>query len=346
VRAGEVTAFVEGSRSVPYRVRLGVRRFTDDEWDGVVAAIAARAGHAAALLDGELDPAVAADVRGTGVDLLPGPGDLDPRCSCPDDADPCKHAAAVAYLVADALDADPFALFALRGRARDRLVADVRSRRRGASPGGPDAGAAPDDADPGVPARQAWAAVPGPRPPLPTPPEVPGRPAPWPSDPPLGAPFSGDGLDVLAVDAAERAWAQLRGEGDSGLRLDARADLARRAAAVLGDVPRFSALARAARASVADLERRARAWHHGGAAGLAVLDQPGWRPPVAVMAEGRRLVADAVGPGVTLFVRDDRILAGRILLRYAPDGRWWRMEKHRGRWEVAAPPAEAPDDLV
>ena len=62
-----------------------------------------------------------------GVDLLPGPGEIGPRCSCPDWADPCKHAAAVCYLVADVLDRDPFELFHLRGRDRDTVLAALRA---------------------------------------------------------------------------------------------------------------------------------------------------------------------------------------------------------------------------
>ena len=112
-----------------------MRRFTDDEWDRVLEAISARLGHAAALLDGELPPEIADDAAGAGLDLLPGGGELGPRCSCPDDADPCKHSAAACYLLTDALDADPFALFLLRGRTRDQVLAGVRARRRGAAAG-------------------------------------------------------------------------------------------------------------------------------------------------------------------------------------------------------------------
>ena len=28
------------------------------------------------------------------------------------------------------------------------------------------------------------------------------------------------------------------------------------------------------------------------------------------------------------------------------DGRWWLLEKDRGRWSIAAAPAESPDDLL
>ena len=53
-----------------------------------------------ALLDGELEPGVLADAHHAGVDLLPGAGEVRPRCSCPEWADPCKHARALRIICA------------------------------------------------------------------------------------------------------------------------------------------------------------------------------------------------------------------------------------------------------
>ena len=114
-----MSALVQGSRAKPYAVQLRVRQFTSGEWDRVLAAATAKAAHAAALLDGELDPAVVEHVNKAGIALLPEAGELGPKCSCPDWANPCKHAAAVCYLVADSMDADPFTILLLRGRTRD-----------------------------------------------------------------------------------------------------------------------------------------------------------------------------------------------------------------------------------
>ncbi len=127
---GEVVADVQGSRAKPYKVRVRVRQFTADDWRRVLDSMAGEIGHTAALLDGELPPAVADDVRAAGLDLLPGPGELQPRCSCPDWADPCKHAAAVCYLTSDVVDDDPFGLLLLRGLDRAELLAALRARRR------------------------------------------------------------------------------------------------------------------------------------------------------------------------------------------------------------------------
>jgi hypothetical protein len=151
---------VAGSRATPYRVTVRVRTFDDAGWDRLLDAVAARAAHTAALLDGELTPDVVADAQQAGVELLPGPGDLQPRCSCPDWADPCKHSAAVCYLMADRLDEDPFELLHVRGRTRDAVLDGLRRRRAGGGAARPAtvAAAAPDTppADPGVPAREVW----------------------------------------------------------------------------------------------------------------------------------------------------------------------------------------------
>jgi hypothetical protein len=56
--------------------------------------------------------------------------DLDAACSCPDWENPCKHIAAVFFLLAEAFDDDPFLIFAWRGRNKEELLAGLRARRR------------------------------------------------------------------------------------------------------------------------------------------------------------------------------------------------------------------------
>ncbi len=344
---GSVTAPVRGSRRQPYQVTLRVRTFDDEEWDRLLGAIAGRAGHAAALLDGGLAPAVGDDARAVGIELLPDAGELQPRCSCPDWADPCKHAAGVCYLVADALDTDPFALFELRGRDRDRVLAGIRRRRSGS-----DATASPatelddmaDTPDPGVRATVAWARPLGDLPRLPAPTGAPGRPAPWPTDPPEDSGFDAAGLIALADDAARRAWLVRRGEAGSGLGLAEDAELARRGAAALG-TPRWGGLATRSGLRAATPAGRALAWRRGGAEGLGPLDEEPWRPPPTTMAAARDSVA-AVGPSRVRVDRNRLVLDDVIQLRLGRRGRWARFEKRRGRWELAAPLAEEPDDLI
>ena len=140
VRAGEIVAAVQGSRAKPYRVTVRVRTYSEKEWDRTLTTLASRVGHLAALLDGEMPPAVIDDLAAAKIDLLPVAGEVQPRCSCPDWADPCKHSAAVCYLVADTLDADPFLLFLMRGRDRETLLAGLRARRAAGVAGTADSG--------------------------------------------------------------------------------------------------------------------------------------------------------------------------------------------------------------
>jgi uncharacterized Zn finger protein len=61
-----------------------------------------------------------------GLHLLPhSQRDFVTKCSCPDYANPCKHIAGVYYLLASALDQDPFVMFELRGLSRDDLRVEL-----------------------------------------------------------------------------------------------------------------------------------------------------------------------------------------------------------------------------
>jgi uncharacterized Zn finger protein len=369
IEAGRISALVRGNRVLPYKVTIDVPTYDDDAWLAVAGAIAERAAHAAALLDGELDPAVADAAEAVGVPLFPGPGDLKPRCSCPDWADPCKHAAAVCYLVADALDADPFVLFALRGTTRDQLLGQVSAHRAWAAQHA--GGTAPNDADgppppgpggtgrmvaaafgggavvdPGMVAREAWARPPAPPPERRELPKEPGAPATWPADPPRDAPFTAAGLTDLAVDAARRAFAQLADGAPSQLELDEQTDLARRAADRLGQLEQLLELSRRTGISSAQLTHQALAWRSAGAEGIGAIEEALWRPPTTVIDQGLDAFDQAGIDPSEVQVRSNRLTWGDIQLRVTNDGRWWRFEKRGRTWELVEPPSDHPDDLV
>ncbi len=358
---GEARAWVQGRKTEPYEVRIRVRRFTDDEWDRVLAAISARLGHAAALLDGELPPEIARDAAAAGLDLLPGGGELGPRCSCPDDADPCKHSAAACYLITDALDADPFTLFLLRGRTRDQVLAGIRARRRGAVPGqatrpGTEAGDNADaGADQGVDARTAFGVPESvlPIPSVPLPPRRPRAPAALPVDPPPWRSGLREDLLELAADAASRAWEMAVGlSADAGLSLDTDADLARRAARALG-TQAFGALAARSGVGERDLARQALAWRQGGLAGLDSLhaewDPAADDPDAARLLTAARAALRAKTGAAQAAVQHNRVTAGRLQLRLGRDLRWYPYARSDDGWEPSgtaeADPVRALTDL-
>ena len=358
---GEARARVQGRKTEPYEVRIRVRRFTDAEWDRVLTAISARLGHAAALLDGELPPQIAEDAASAGLDLLPGGGEIGPRCSCPDDADPCKHSAAACYLVTDVLDADPFVLLLLRGRTRDQVLAGVRARRRGA-PADTDTavGSAPTSKalqlratdDEGVDARAAFSAptpsaeIPAP----PLPPARPGQPAALPVDPPAWRADLGSDLYELAADAAARAWEMAVGlSADSGLGLSADVDLARRAGRALG-TPAFVKLAVRSGVGARELARQALAWRNGGLAGLELLhsewDPATEEPEAPELLRAARSALRDKNDGAETVVEGNRITTGRLQLRLGRDLRWFPYARSDGDWEPSGPPDPDPARAV
>lgn len=144
IGAGEVVAEVQGSRYPPYSVEIGLDVLTEDEWAAVEEALAGQALYRAKLLAGEMPQDIEDVFRRCGVSLFPlEPHELWMECSCPDWASPCKHIAAVFYLLAEAFDADPFLVLAWRGRAKDALLARLRELTGGqADADGPDSGRA------------------------------------------------------------------------------------------------------------------------------------------------------------------------------------------------------------
>jgi uncharacterized Zn finger protein len=132
IKAGQVTASVTGSRPKPYAVRIAIAELSGAAWKRAIAAMADKAAFSAALLAGEMPKDIEEAFRGAGARLFPVEHrDLATNCSCPDWGDPCKHVAAVHYVLGEAFDRDPFLLFELRGRTRDAVLDALRAARVG-----------------------------------------------------------------------------------------------------------------------------------------------------------------------------------------------------------------------
>jgi uncharacterized Zn finger protein len=124
IAEGRVTAKVQGSSPRPYDVALAVAVIPTAEWNKLIEALASQALFAAKLLAGEMPQDIEEVFKAVDVSLFPRRlGDLRTTCSCPDSSNPCKHIAAVYYLLGEEFDRDPFLIFRLRGLARDELLA-------------------------------------------------------------------------------------------------------------------------------------------------------------------------------------------------------------------------------
>ncbi|MFG2353236.1 SWIM zinc finger family protein [Streptomyces sp. NPDC048521] len=328
VTPGLVLAYVRGSRPRPYRVQVRVRTLADEDWERFLDAAADRPGHIAALLDKELPQSLA----DCGVPLLPVPGDLAPRCSCPDSGHPCKHAAALCYQTARLLDADPFVLLLLRGRGEKDLL-EALSRRSAARAARAAQERQPESL-PGVRATEALAPrhLPPLPPPMPVPPH-PEQPPVYPAAPGGPDPFA---LDQLATDAAVRAHALLGTGHDPVGELTLWQDAVRLAAARPGSGltaatrTLYSTLAAAAGRTPADLARAVAAWRQGGPEGLAVLEEP-WDPPAGRFDRARPLLLAADLPAFRPWCNRLTHPRGHVQLRLGRDGLWYAYESEPGQ---------------
>jgi uncharacterized Zn finger protein len=125
-----IHARVQGSRAKPYKVTIEVAPLSDRQWEKVLDVLSGQAIFAAQLLAGEMPAQIDGAFAAAGVSLFPNhAGDLKTACSCPDWANPCKHVAAVHYILGDRFDEDPFLLFRLRGRTQEQILEGLRKRR-------------------------------------------------------------------------------------------------------------------------------------------------------------------------------------------------------------------------
>ena len=130
---GNVKASVQGSRARPYQVSIKIPVLSREEWKGVIDALSSQAVFAAKLTTGEMPDEIEKAFEQAGVSLFPkSKRDISTDCSCPDWSNPCKHIAAVYYIIGEEFDRDPFLLFTLRGMTRDEVMKKLGGETRAA----------------------------------------------------------------------------------------------------------------------------------------------------------------------------------------------------------------------
>lgn len=123
---GNITAKVKGTRIRPYSIEIGLRKFNDQEIQIIQELIEGNPLVASQLSMGKLPENLLELLAQKGVRLLPDSWEqIAAQCSCPDWANPCKHLAAVYYILANEIDKDPYILFKLRGVNKEALLSDA-----------------------------------------------------------------------------------------------------------------------------------------------------------------------------------------------------------------------------
>ncbi|MFJ4658403.1 SWIM zinc finger family protein [Nocardia sp. NPDC088792] len=117
---GAVSAEVQGSQPRPFISVLTLRQLRDDRLDELVDLVRGTPGMLGEIAAGALPHTL-------GPLLLPTTAsELDFSCTCPDHGWPCKHVAAVCYVIAERLDERPKDLLTLRGVELDALIGSVQ----------------------------------------------------------------------------------------------------------------------------------------------------------------------------------------------------------------------------
>ncbi|WP_425264086.1 SWF or SNF family helicase [Streptomyces silaceus] len=352
VRPGRITAVVQDRDGSSHRSDVLLQEMSPEEWDQFLGMAIERAGHIAALLDREMPPHLVEDAVATGIELLPGIGDLEPECDC-DAWDHCGHTAALCYQVARLLDQDPFVLLLMRGRGERELLDELQVRSVARTDAAATVEDGQDAAAEGVDAAEAYAdgAILPPLPALPPLPEEPGLP------PTLDTEVEPvPGLDVAAVEflAAQaavegyRLLAEALAPGHDRLPVEGELTVSEDAVRLAAAHP-----VRAVEARLSEVSDRGRdglalavrAWEYGGRAALQVLEEE-WTPKGEAMARARAALDAAWDEDERPQLRAARnrwtVVGADAQLRHGRDGRWWPYRKERGRWAPAGAPAHDP----
>lgn len=126
IEKGAVKARVQGSRTKPYEVLIKIKPLLEPDWKKITKALSGQVIFAAKLLSGEMPQDIEEVFKKAGLSLFPEKyKDLETDCSCPDWSNPCKHIAAVYFLLGEEFDRDPFLLFKLRGKTKEELLGEL-----------------------------------------------------------------------------------------------------------------------------------------------------------------------------------------------------------------------------
>ena len=123
VAPGICEAVVQGGSREPYRCELRFDVMPPKAKRQILAKLRARPLLVAQLLVRNLPEMVDLLFRAAGYPLVPSAANsFSSSCSCPDYANPCKHIAAVLFLLTEAFEQDPLRLLTLRGITREDLL--------------------------------------------------------------------------------------------------------------------------------------------------------------------------------------------------------------------------------
>lgn len=114
INGNKIIAKVQGSMPSPYKVNITIPAFSASEKAKIIDLVTSNPLYLSELLNRSLPNELNKACEKAGVHIFPSSWkEINGSCSCPDYAVPCKHIAAVLYLVANEIDKNPFLVFQL-----------------------------------------------------------------------------------------------------------------------------------------------------------------------------------------------------------------------------------------
>ena len=126
IEGSTIKTKVQGSASYPYDQKFQLKAFNAQQKEHILKIITEDPFILSSLLNRELPKELFDILDRKGIKLFPKSWrDMNGTCSCPDWAVPCKHLAAVVYIIANEIDKNPFMVFLLKGLD---ILAEIQQR--------------------------------------------------------------------------------------------------------------------------------------------------------------------------------------------------------------------------
>ncbi|MGC9779606.1 MAG: hypothetical protein HZR80_10225 [Candidatus Heimdallarchaeota archaeon] len=123
ISKGLIQSKVQGTKIKPYTVTIKLEVLSEDQWKAIFKEMAQNSLVLSNLLMNNFPSNIEELFNRFNFQLFPGlKEDLTAACNCSDWANPCKHTAAVYYILADMFEENPFLIFHLRGKSRLEFI--------------------------------------------------------------------------------------------------------------------------------------------------------------------------------------------------------------------------------
>lgn len=107
-KGNKIVAKVQGSYPKPYDIIIEIPEFNKTEKEKIIEILVSNPAWIAELLNKQLPQDLLAEAKKQNVKIFPSSwNDFKMKCSCPDSAVPCKHLAAVIYILSSEIDLNP-----------------------------------------------------------------------------------------------------------------------------------------------------------------------------------------------------------------------------------------------